>query len=444
MVDFITLKKRGATHTPDELNAFVAALVDPVAPLPDYQVAAWLMAVCWQGLSFDETAALTLAMASHGRTCDWSDLGAVVDKHSTGGVGDKVSLVLVPLVASLGIPVAKFSGRALGFTGGTLDKLESIPCFTVALSEPQMRSVLTNCGCVIAGQTADMVPADKLLYALRDVTATIDSIPLIAASVMSKKIAGGANGIVLDVKYGDGAFMPTIDSARQLAETMVAIGQRTGRVVRAALSSMDQPLGNAVGNALEIREVIATLRGDGPADLAALCIELALQMVEVYLECGGNPGEDSMLTALDADRLRSHIASGQALHTFKKWVGLQGGDPRVGDDPDSILPSAAATHDLVAWESEVITGFQTKAIGELVRAMGGGRLTKADTIDHGVGLVFQRKLGDPVAPGETVATIHARSVEEATRVAASLKGLINIGKASDLPTSSTPVHTVLT
>ncbi|MEO7993952.1 MAG: thymidine phosphorylase [bacterium] len=432
MPAFIATKKYGGAHSADELDAFVAALVDPDGSIPDYQVAAWLMAVCWRDLDFDETAALTLAMAAHGRSCDWADLGIVVDKHSTGGVGDKTSLVLIPLVASLGLPVAKFSGRALGFTGGTLDKLESIGCFTVNLNPNQMRSILTNCGCVIAGQSADMVPADKLLYALRDVTVTVDNIALIAASIMSKKIAGGANGIVLDVKFGDGAFMRAHDDAQRLADTMVAIGERTGRVVHAMLSSMEQPLGHAVGNALEVKESIATLRGAGPADLVQLCAELAYEMVQVYLAAGNTKktrpvdGPGCALEELTVDSIIAHLHEGHALHVFRKWVSLQGGDPAVVEEPDRLLPEAPVIAPLPAPRSGTIGRFHTRAIGELVRAMGGGRLAKGDIIDPAVGLVLHAKLGDSIAEGEPLAMIHARSAESARQTASMLLPLIEI------------------
>lgn len=430
MLDFIATKKYGGSHTPEALDAFIAALTSPESPLPDYQVAAWLMAVCWRDLNFDETAALTLAMAAHGRTCDWSDVGIVVDKHSTGGVGDKTTIALAPLVAALGIPVAKFSGRALGFTGGTLDKLESIPCFTVDLTPSQMRSILTNCGLVIAGQTADMVPADKALYALRDVTVTVDNIALIAASIMSKKIAGGANGIVLDVKYGAGAFMQRYEDARQLAETMVAIGERTGRQVRAVLSSMEQPLGSAVGNALEIAEAIETLQGQGPPDFEEIICRLAWEMVQVYLSCGGAEpaaGPGCALRPLTVESIRAQLHEGHALHIFQKWVSLQGGDPQVAERPWDFLAKAPLVETCPALEAGFVTHFATRDIGELVRGMGGGRRTKADVLDPAVGLRLLVHLGDAVEAGTPLAEVHAASQEQATATVAALQSLITIG-----------------
>lgn len=431
MLDFIATKKYGGSHTPEALDAFIAALTSPEAPLPDYQVASWLMAVCWRDLNFDETAALTLAMAAHGRTCDWSDVGIVVDKHSTGGVGDKTTIALAPLVAALGIPVAKFSGRALGFTGGTLDKLESIPCFTVDLTPSQMRSILTNCGLVIAGQTADMVPADKALYALRDVTVTVDNIALIAASIMSKKIAGGANGIVLDVKYGEGAFMQRYEDARQLAETMVAIGERTGRTVRAVLSSMEQPLGSAVGNALEIAEAIETLQGRGPKDFEQLICRLAWEMVQVYQACGGRtsdaPRECCDSSDLTLECIQAFLHTGQALQLFRKWVSLQGGDPQVAERPWDFLAKAPVVQPCPALEAGFVTHFATRDIGELVRGMGGGRRTKADVLDPAVGLRLLVHLGDAVEAGTPLAEVHAGSQEQAAATVAALHSLITIG-----------------
>jgi len=429
MLDFIATKKYGGVHTPESIDAFLAALIDTASPLPDYQVASWLMAVCWRDLNFDETAALTKSMAEHGRTCDWSDVGVVVDKHSTGGVGDKTTIALAPLVASLGIPVAKFSGRALGFTGGTLDKLEAIPCFEVNLTPAQMRSILTNCGLVIAGQTADMVPADKALYALRDVTVTVDNIALIAASIMSKKIAGGANGIVLDVKFGTGAFMQRYEDARLLAETMVAIGERTGRVVRAVLSSMEQPLGSAIGNALEVGEAIETLQGQGPADFEELICKLAWEMVQVYLACGGtNPdGVAGMsLDELTPATIAAHLQAGHAHAIFRKWVSLQGGDPRVADHPWEFLAKAPVIVPCPALTAGYVGAFATKDIGELVRGMGGGRRTKTDVLDPAVGLVMHARLGQAIEAGQTLADVHAQSDEQASRVIADLQRLIRI------------------
>lgn len=429
MLDFIATKKYGGVHTPESIDAFISALIDQTSPLPDYQVASWLMAVCWRDLDFDETAALTKAMAAHGRTCDWSDVGIVVDKHSTGGVGDKTTIALAPLVASLGIPVAKFSGRALGFTGGTLDKLEAIPCFSVDLTSAQMRSILTNCGLVIAGQTADMVPADKALYALRDVTVTVDNIALIAASIMSKKIAGGANGIVLDVKFGTGAFMQRYEDARLLAETMVAIGERTGRVVRAVLSSMEEPLGSAIGNALEIAEAIETLRGQGPPDFEELICKLAWEMVQVYLACNGPgavTGPGCALAPLTPESIRRHLQEGHAYHIFRKWVSLQGGDPRVADHPWEYLAKAPVVVPCPSPSSGYIGAFATKDIGELVRGMGGGRRTKADVIDPAVGLMMHARLGQAIEAGQSLADIHAQTVEQAAQVSASLQRLIRI------------------
>nr|WP_242605031.1 thymidine phosphorylase [Chloroflexus aurantiacus] len=335
-----------------------------------------------------------------------------VDKHSTGGVGDKTTLVLAPLVAAVGLPVAKMSGRGLGFSGGTIDKLESIRGFRTNLSADEFRRAVRELGLVVAAQSGDLAPADKKLYALRDVTATVESIPLIAASVMSKKLASGADCIVLDVKYGRGAFMQTLADARRLAQTMVAIGRHAGRRVAAVLSSMQQPLGFAVGNALEVREAIAALRGSGPSDLVELCLVLGSELVRM----AGLRNDSDAARALLSEALQS----GAAWEKFRAMVINQGGDPEVIDHPER-LPVAPVQVDLPAPRAGFVTAIDGQALGLAVNALGGGRSRKEDTIDHAVGLVLQAKVGDAVKAGDPLLTIHAARETDVDHVAERLQ-----------------------
>jgi pyrimidine-nucleoside phosphorylase len=365
--------------------------------VPDYQMSAFLMAVYFRGLSGAETFALTDAMIESGETID---LGAalgrkVVDKHSTGGVGDKTSLAVGPIVAACGVPFGKMSGRGLGHTGGTLDKLESIPGFRVELSVAELVAQVREVGIAIIGQTADLVPADKMLYALRDVTATVDDVSLIAASIMSKKIAGGAEAIVLDVKVGDGAFMKTIDDARELAGTMIELGRRAGRETVCVLTDMDQPLGRAVGNALEVREALETVRGEGPPDFTELVLDacghlLALSDLEVDEADGRQLAERA-------------VADGAAASSWERWISAQGGDP-----DESALPTASVVQEVLASRSGHVTRVGAIAIGNAALHLGAGRMTKDDTIDHAVGVVCLRKRGDRVEQGDVLAEAHAR------------------------------------
>jgi pyrimidine-nucleoside phosphorylase len=365
--------------------------------VPDYQMAAFLMAVYFRGLSGAETFALTDAMIESGETID---LGAalgrkVVDKHSTGGVGDKTSLAVGPIVAACGVPFGKMSGRGLGHTGGTLDKLESIPGFRVELTVDELVAQVREVGIAIIGQTGDLVPADKLLYALRDVTATVDNVSLIAASIMSKKIAGGAEAIVLDVKVGDGAFMKTIDDARELAETMIELGGRAGRQTVCVLTDMDQPLGCAVGNALEVREALDTVRGEGPPDFTELVLDacghlLALSDLEVDEAAGRQLAERA-------------VTDGAAAGSWERWISAQGGDP-----DESTLPTASVVQEVLAPRSGHVTRVGAIAIGIAALHLGAGRMTKDDTIDHAVGVVCLRKRGDRVEQGDVLAEVHAR------------------------------------
>jgi pyrimidine-nucleoside phosphorylase len=383
--------------------------------VPDYQMAAFCMAVYFRGLTAAETHALTDAMVRSGDTIDLSPLGRrVVDKHSTGGVGDKTSIALGPVIAACGVPFAKMSGRGLGHTGGTLDKLESIPGFRIELGIDEFLRQVRDVGMAIVGQTADLVPADKRLYALRDVTATVDIIPLIASSIMSKKIAGGADAIVLDVKVGDGAFMKTLDSARELAAAMVELGRRAGREVVCELTDMDQPLGRAVGNALEVREAVDTLRGDGPPDL-----------VELVLSAAGHLLALSDL-GLDHDEGRRRaaevLASGAALEAYEQWIAAQGGDPAL-----DALPTASVVHPVPANDAGFVQRIATTAVGETALHLGAGRVTKDDRIDHAVGIVMLAKRGDRVEAGQPLAEIHAQDTPAAERAAAELQACYRTG-----------------
>jgi pyrimidine-nucleoside phosphorylase len=396
-VDIIAKKRDGGELSAAEIDFFIQSFVRD--EVPDYQAAAWLMAVYLQGMSRQETIDLTMAMARSGQMLDLEEIAPlVVDKHSTGGVGDKTTIALAPLVASAGLPVGKMSGRGLGHTGGTLDKLESIPGFQADITTAEFLAQLRTAGVVVCGQTADLAPADGKLYALRDVTATISCLPLIASSIMSKKIASGANAIVLDVKVGRGAFMKTKEEATALAHLMVEIGQGVGRRVRAVLSDMNQPLGRAVGNALELKEALDTLHGHGPDEFLEHCLNVAGQM----LILGGKAQEAEEARAILLDTLHS----GQALAKFKEWIAAQGGDLAAVDDP-SRLPQAAIVQDVPAPRAGYVAGIDAMEVGLTAMLLGAGRAKKGDPIDHAVGVVLQAKIGDEVKRGEPLLTIHA-------------------------------------
>ncbi len=396
-VEIIARKRDGLSLSNEEIHFFVQGFTE--GKIPDYQAAAWLMAVRLQGMDRQETVALTMAIAGSGKRLQLHDIAPfVVDKHSTGGVGDKTTLVVAPLVAAAGVPVAKISGRGLGFTGGTLDKLESIPGFRSDLSVKEFRAQLQAIGLVVAGQSADLAPADGKLYALRDVTATVDSLPLIASSIMGKKIAAGADGIVLDVKVGNGSFMQTEEDALALATLMVEIGQETGRRVRAVLSDMSQPLGRAVGNALELREAIETLQGNGPFDFRQHCLTIAAQAL---LIAGRFPDG-----AAAKEHLIRLIESGQAWLKFREWIAAQGGDLRYVDEP-ARLPAAHWVRELPAPRSAYIAGLNAREVGMASMALGGGRAKKGDPIDYAVGIVLQAKIGDRVEAGQPLLSVHA-------------------------------------
>ena len=391
--ELIARKRDGEALAAEDIRELVLAYVRD--EVPDYQMSAFLMTVFFRGLDDVETHALTDAMVASGETIDLSSLGRrVVDKHSTGGVGDKASIVIGPIVAACGVPFAKMSGRGLGHTGGTLDKLESIPGFAIELDQDAFLQQVREIGVAIIGQTADLVPADKRLYALRDVTATVDSIPLIASSIMSKKIAAGADAIVLDVKVGDGAFMKSLDRARELAQAMIQLGRQAGREVVCELTDMDQPLGRAVGNSLEVREAVETLRGEGPPDLAELTLGacghlLALSDLGVGEEEGRRLAEEA-------------ISSGAALERYGTWIRAQGGNPSV-----EVLPVAPVVWPVPAPASGYVERIATTAVGVAALHLGAGRAAKDDVIDHRVGVVCRAKRGDKVEKGGPVAEVHA-------------------------------------
>jgi pyrimidine-nucleoside phosphorylase len=411
--ELIQHKRDGAELSGDEIAELVLAYARD--EVPDYQMAAFCMAVYFKGLSPAETHALTDAMVRSGETVDLSPLGRkVVDKHSTGGVGDKASIALGPIVAACGVPFAKMSGRGLGHTGGTLDKLEAIPGFNVELDMKAFLRQVGEVGMAIIGQTAELVPADKRLYALRDVTATVEIIPLIASSIMSKKIAGGADAIVLDVKVGDGAFMKDLESARELAETMRELGARAGREVVSELTDMDQPLGRAVGNALEVREAVATLRGEGPNDLVELVLGASGHLLALS-DLGVDSSEGRRLA-------EQALASGAALERYERWVRAQGGDPNL-----EALPEAPVIRRVPAPEAGFVQDIGATAIGETALRLGAGRARKEDEIDHAVGIVCLAKRGDPVQGGAPVAEVHARSDEAADRAAAEVIAAYRLG-----------------
>jgi pyrimidine-nucleoside phosphorylase len=395
-VDVIERKRDGLRLSSEEIAFLVDGFVR--GAVADYQMSAFLMAVLLRGMDARETADLTMAMVRSGERLDLGAFGRVVDKHSTGGVGDKATLVVAPLVAACGQPVGKMSGRGLGFSGGTLDKLESLPGYRVQLSTAEFTAQLRSIGIVVAGQTKELAPADGAMYALRDVTGTVPSIPLIASSVMSKKIAGGAQAVVLDVKVGRGAFMKDLPSARRLARLMVDIGRLAAVDVVAELSDMDQPLGRAVGNALEVAEAIATLRGEGPDDLVALVLAAGAEMLVA--------GKRARTTAQARALIERAIADGSGLEKFRELVAAQGGDVRYVDDP-SLLPRAKRVLEVRAPRAGYVADLAADAIGVASVRLGAGREKKGDPIDHATGIVLRAKVGDRVAKGEVLAEVHA-------------------------------------
>jgi len=397
-VDIIAKKRDGGTLTGDEIRFFVAGVT--AGTLPDYQASAWLMAILLRGMTAEETAWLTDAMVDSGVRVDLAGIpGVKVDKHSTGGVGDKTSLVLAPLAAACGVPVPMMSGRGLGHTGGTLDKLEAIPGFRVNLSLEEMKAALTRVGCAMIGQTAQIAPADKKLYALRDVTGTVESIPLISASIMSKKIAEGIDALVLDVKTGSGAFMKTEADSRRLAESLVSIGHRSGVKTEAIITAMDAPLGRAVGNALEVIECLDVLKGRGPADVLEVSVELTSRMLVL-----GHAASDRA----DAERrVRRAIGSGAGLERFRQIIEHQGGDPRVVDD-DRRLPAAPRRHLVAAPRAGYLAGLDAELVGRASVALGAGRDRVDDPIDPAVGIMVIVKPGDEVRAGDPILELHYR------------------------------------
>ncbi|MCS0786850.1 pyrimidine-nucleoside phosphorylase [Cytobacillus firmus] len=404
MVDLIEKKRDGLELTTEEIQFVIKGYTD--GSIPDYQVSALTMAIFFQGMTESERADLTMAMVESGDQIDLSKIeGIKVDKHSTGGVGDTTTLVLGPLVAAVGVPVAKMSGRGLGHTGGTIDKLESVEGFHVEIENDEFIKLVNQNKIAVIGQSGNLTPADKKLYALRDVTATVDSIPLIASSIMSKKIAAGADAIVLDVKTGAGAFMKTLDDSRELAKAMVRIGNNVGRNTMAVISDMSQPLGYAIGNALEVKEAIDTLKGEGPEDLTELCLTLGSHMVFLAKKA------DSLKEA--REKLENVIKDGSALDTFKVFLSSQGGDASVVDDPQK-LPQAKYTFELEAKQDGYVSEITADEIGTAAMLLGAGRATKESEIDLAVGLMLRKKIGDQVQKGESLVTIYSNfeNVEE--------------------------------
>ena len=402
MYDLIMKKKEGEALTKEEIDFIVEGYTN--GTIPDYQMSAFLMAVCLKEMNLQETIDLTMAMVNSGDVLDLSPIvGKKADKHSTGGVGDKTSLIIGPMVAALGVPVAKMSGRGLGHTGGTIDKLESFPGFSVSLSEQQFFDNVNRMKLAIIGQTANLAPADKKMYALRDVTATVNNLSLISSSIMSKKIAAGSDVIVLDVKCGSGAFMKTLDEAEALAKTMVEIGNGVGRETYAVLSDMSQPLGKYVGNALEVKEAIKTLKGQGPADLLEACMTLASYMLI---------GVGRAKNVEEADELlQSTIDDGSALNKFAEFVEAQGGDPSYVWNPDKF-PRTEFIEEIVAMEDGYVAEIVTDEIGMTSLVLGGGRETKESEIDLSVGIKIHKKVGDYVRKGESLARLYANDLNK--------------------------------
>lgn len=422
-VDLICKKREGAELSDDEIRAMIEAYVS--GEIPDYQMSSMLMAVFFRGMTDRECTTLTLAMRDSGDIVDLSSIpGIKVDKHSTGGVGDKTTLIIGPIVAACGIPVAKMSGRGLGFTGGTVDKWESIPGYQTALSEETFFRSVREHGISLVGQSGDLAPADKALYALRDVTGTVESIPLIASSIMSKKLAAGADKIVLDVTVGTGAFMQDIDRARELAKRMVAIGNGAGKETVAMLTDMNEPLGYAVGNNLEVKEAIEMLHGEGPEDLQEICYALAGMMIALAQDITNEQG-----IALAKEK----IADGSAWEKFREVVENQGGDLSYIEHPEKF-PTAECSLDFTASKSGYITGMNTMDIGLAAGMCGAGRAKKDDVIDMSAGIVMKKKIGDAVQVGDTILTLHAASDDKLQKAAKHLEnGVFRIGNEAPGP-----------
>ncbi|WP_275400912.1 pyrimidine-nucleoside phosphorylase [Enterococcus faecium] len=430
MVDLIEKKRDGNELSKEEIEYIVTNYTN--GKIPDYQVSALLMAIFYQDMTNEEITNLTLAIANSGDVIDLSSLeGIKVDKHSTGGVGDTTTLILAPLVASVGVTVAKMSGRGLGYTGGTLDKLEAIPGFQIELSDEAFVRIVNESKVAVIGQSGNLAPADKKLYALRDVTATVDSLPLIASSIMSKKIAAGADAIVLDVTTGDGAFMKNIEDARRLAKTMTSIGKLANRETVAVISDMSEPLGEAIGNSLEVVEAIETLQGNGPEDLVEMCYALGSQMVVL---AGKAKTIDEARTLL-----QEALETGKALAKFKEMIQNQGGDPTIVEQPERIL-TAHYTMELPAKQSGVVSKIVANELGIAAMMLGAGRKTKEDDIDHAVGLKLHKKIGDTVTKGESLLTIYSND-EEISSVIELLYKNIEIGKSAMKPTL---IHDIIT
>lgn len=425
-VDVIAHKRDGLVLSAEEIDFFVQGFCQ--GAIPDYQVAAWLMAVLLRGINSQETIDLTMAIVRSGEQLDLQDIASfIVDKHSTGGVGDKTTLVVAPLVAAAGVHVGKISGRGLGFTGGTLDKLEAIPGFRADLSPAEFRRQLDSIGIVVTGQSAKLAPADGKLYALRDVTATVQSPPLISSSIMSKKIAAGANGVVLDVKVGQGAFMKTEQDAVDLADLMVDIGRGVGRKVRAVISDMNQPLGCAVGNTLEVKEALDTLQARGPADFRQHCLVMASQMLLMT----GRVRDEAEAT----ERMEQLLDGGQALAKFRAWISAQGGEVAFLDDPER-LPPANCIQDVAAPRSGYVAALDAREVGLASMLLGGGRARKSDEIDHAVGVVLHTKIGSRVEEGYPLLTIHAN---DCAKVAGARQRLLAAYRWSDEPVEPPPL-----
>ncbi|ASZ06428.1 pyrimidine-nucleoside phosphorylase [Enterococcus thailandicus] len=430
MVDLIEKKRDGKTLTKNEIDYIITNYTNN--QIPDYQLSALLMAIFYQDMTDEEITNMTLAMANSGDVIDLTSLNGIkVDKHSTGGVGDTTTLILAPLVASVGVTVAKMSGRGLGYTGGTLDKLEAIPGFKIELSDEEFIRIVNESQVAVIGQSGNLAPADKKLYALRDVTATVDSIPLIASSIMSKKIAAGADAIVLDVTTGDGAFMKNIEDARRLAKTMTSIGKLANRQTIAVISDMSEPLGEAIGNSLEVVEAIETLQGNGPEDLIEMCYVLGSQMVVLAKKA------DSVEEA--RVMLQEALTSGKALEKFKEMIQNQGGDIRVVEKPELLL-TARYQVELPAKSAGLVSKIVANELGIAAMMLGAGRKTKEDAIDHAVGLKLHKKIGDSVQEGESLLTIYSNT-EDLSQVVELLYQNIEISDSAKKPIL---VHDIIT